>query len=394
MRSINQFKVLYTIRDQQPISRAEIAKQIGLSPAAVSGITAELIEKKLLLEKQPGVSVGGRRPVLLTLNPDGAYTIGVFLSVRRINVVIINLQADILAEHSVYFSEEDTSPETVADQIMQAVHHCMWKTELTRAQISGIGVAIPGLVNEPDSVIKFALNYKWKNIHLKEILDQKLEIPTYIENSVKCIALAEQWFGEGKNTDDFIVVNLAQGIAIAIFINGQLYKGRSGVAGEFGHTIIDPNGPLCRCGKRGCFEAHTGNFVILQRAKELAQEGAWTTATPLEDLTIEEVIERVKSGEEALVKLYQEVGRAMGIGMVNLIEIFNPSKIILTGKGTLAGAALIKPMQETIPHYLTGNLDNLPEIVIQKWQYTDTARGAGVMVLQRIYQFTQERNSA
>lgn len=391
MRSLNQFKVLYTIRDRQPISRSDIAKETGLSPAAISGITTELIKKRLLLEKQTGKSIGGRRPVLLTLNPDGAYTLGVFVSVRRITVVIINLQADILAEHSMYHEEKDTSPDAVAEQIVQAVHHCMWKTELTKSQISGLGVAIPGLVTEPDSMIKFALNFRWRNVHFKEILYRKLAIPTYIENSVRCLSLAEQWFGEGKNVDNFIVISLAQGVAISIIINGQLYTGRSGTAGEFGHTIIDPSGPVCRCGKRGCLETFSGNFAILKKAKVLMQEGQWTTDTPIEDLMIEEVIERAKAGETVLIDLFHEAGRVLGIGIANLIEIFNPEKIILSGKGTLAEEMLVDPMQQTLAQYLTENVDSLADIVVQKWQHTDTARGAGVMVLQEIYQFTQER---
>jgi len=394
MRSINRFKVLYTTRDRQPISRSDIAKETGLSPAAVSGITNELIEKKLLLEKETGKSGGGRRPVLLTLNPDGAYTIGVFVSVRRITVVIINLQADILAEHSMVHEEKDTSPEAVADQIVQAVHHCMWKTDLTKMQISGIGVAIPGLVTHSGSTIKFALNYSWRNVHFKEILFRKLAIPTYIANSVRCLSLEEQWFGAGKSVDNLIVISLAQGVAIGIIINGQLYTGRSGTAGEFGHTIIDPSGPLCRCGKRGCLETFSGNFAILEKAKKLLREGRWTTDTVIEDLMIEEVIEQAKSGETALIDLYLEAGRTLGISIANLVEIFNPDKIILSGKGTLAEELLVVPMRQSIAEFLTENQDSLPEIVIQKWQHTDTAKGAGVMVLQEIYQFTKENLQA
>jgi len=390
MRSINRFKVFYTIRDKQPISRTEIAKDTGLSPAAISGITNELIEQKLLLEKETGKSEGGRRPVLLALNPDGAYTIGVFISVRRITVVIINLLANIVSEHSMVHDEKDTSPEAVTDQIVQAVHHCMWKTNLTKSQISGIGVAIPGLVRQPDSMIKFALNYSWRNVHLKEMLTHKLSIPTYIENSVRCISLAEQRFGEGKNVDNFLVISLAQGIAIGIIINGQPYTGHSGLAGEFGHTIIDPSGPQCRCGKKGCFETYCGNHAILEKAKVLAREKQWEPSGALEDLTIEEVMEKARAGEEALIELYREAGRGLGLGIANLIEIFNPEKIIISGKGALAGELLIEPMRQTIPHFLTANSDSLVNIVVRKWQYSDTARGAGVMVLQEIYQLDQK----
>ncbi len=391
MRSINQYKVLYIIRDCQPISRPDIAKRTGLSRGAVSTITGHLLDKNLLLEKEIGVSIGGRRPALLALNPEGAYTIGVFLSEQRINVVIINLQADILAEHSMFFEEKDTSPEVVAEKITQAVHLCISNTQLTLEQISGIGLAVPGLIASPDSLVKFVLNYQWKNIHFKEILNKKLSIPIYIENSVKCVSLAEQWFGEGKDVDNFIVVNLAQGIAIGIVINGQLYTGTSGMAGEFGHTTIDSSGPLCRCGKTGCFEAFTGNHAILNRARELALEGQWKTDMDLNELTIEDIVRSAHDGEETLIALYQAAGRALGIGVANLMQIFNPSKIIITGRGTIAGNLLFDSMHETIPQFLPGNGDNRAEIVVPTWKHTDAARGAGVKVLQEIYQVTQDR---
>ncbi len=390
MQSINRFKVFYTIRDMQPISRSDIAKETGLSPASVSGLTNKLIEEGLLLEKEQGESVGGRRPVLLTLNPDGAYSIGVFVSVRKITVVIVNLQADIVAEHMMNYEEKDTTPEGVAEQIVQAVHHCMWKTELTKSRISGIGLAIPGLVTYPDRVIKYALNYSWHNVDLREILMRKLALPTYIENSVRCISLAEQRFGAGKNVDNFIVVSLAQGVAIGIIINGQSYIGHSGSAGEFGHTTIDPSGPLCRCGKRGCFETYCGNHAILEKAKRLGREKLWVPSVALDELTVEDVMGKARAGEPALVELYREAGRGLGIGIANLIEIFNPETIILSGKGALAGDLLIQPMRETIPQYLTANSDSMVDVIVRQWQHSDAARGAGVMVLQEVYQLSQE----
>ena len=183
MRAINRHKVLYTIRNRGLISRADISRSTGLSPASITSITAELIKEGLLLEKQSGNSPVGRRPILLAINPEGAFTIGVFLSVQRISVVIINLQADVLAKFSMPFEEEDTSPESIADIIMQAVQQCMWSAKLSKNEISGVGVAVPGFVDSFTGLIRFLPNYQWRNINFKEILFQKLQIPIYIDNS-------------------------------------------------------------------------------------------------------------------------------------------------------------------------------------------------------------------
>lgn len=386
MRAINRYRVLYTIRNRNLISRADISRTTGLSPASVTNITAQLIEEGLLLEKEPGDSMGGRRPILLALNPDGAFTLGVYLSAQHISAVIINLQADILAKFSMPFEEKDTSPASIAETIVQAVHQCMWSSELSKNAISGVGVAVPGSVDSFTGLIRFLPNYQWEDVNLKEILYQKLQIPTYIDNNANSLTLTEQWFGRGQDVDNLIVVNLAQGVGIGIVVNGQLYMGHSGIAGEFGHTTIDPAGPVCRCGKRGCLEAYVGNYAILKNAIALARKGAWKCDN-LEHLTIEGVVTRAFAGESALIDLYANTGRILGIGIANLIEIFNPEKIIISGKGTNAGKLIFDTMYKTLPEQLSGNVEERAEVIVQEWKDTDTARGAGVLVLREIYKF-------
>ena len=390
MRAINRYRVLDTIRNQGLISRADISRHTGLSPASATNITAQLIEEGLLLEKQTGDSIGGRRPILLALNPEGAFTLGVSLTAQHITAVIINLQADILAKRSMPFNKMDATPENAADAMVKTIHQCMWSTGLSKNAISGVGVAVPGFVDSLSGLIRYLPNYQWKNVNFKEVLFQKLRIPTYIENSANSLTLTEQWFGNGQGVDNFVVINLAHGVGIGIVINGQLYMGHSGGAGEFGHTTIDPNGPVCRCGKRGCLEAFVGNYAILEKARKLAQEGAWETDNP-DSLTIEEVIKRAYSGEKVLTDLFSEAGHMLGIGIANLIEIFNPAKIIISGKGTNAGELIFEKMYKSIPEHVTGNFDEKTEVIVQEWKNTDTARGAGVLVLSEIYKFPSDQ---
>ncbi|MCP4757089.1 MAG: ROK family protein, partial [Proteobacteria bacterium] len=245
-------------------------------------------------------------------------------------------------------------------------------------------IAIPGLVDSQTGTIRFLPNYHWENVNLRDVVQDKIEIPTYIENSANTSTLAEQWFGEGMGIDDFIVVNLEHGVGMGIVINGRLFRGKNGLAGEFGHTTLDPTGPRCRCGKKGCLEAIVGNNAILLEAEAAADRGDWTPGNR-DRITIEEVVQIARKGEACLENIYAKAGKILGIGLSNLIEIFNPERIIITGKGVEAGNLLFDSLYETIPSFVSGKLNTKTDIVVRNWNRTDNARGAGTLVLQEIY---------
>ena len=390
MRAINRFKILHTIRDHKLISRVDITKTTGLSQATVTGITASLIGEGLLLEKRPGESEGGRPPILISLNPDARYAVGVYLSISQINVVIIDLEATIRASYEIPLEKQNYAPEAIADKIVQAVQECMWQANFSRSEISGIGIGLPGLVDSHTGLIRFLPNYLWEKVYLRDIVQKKIDHPTYIENSANALALAEQWFGEGRGIDNFIVVTLEYGVGMGIMIHGQLYRGHKGTAGEFGHTTVDPDGPLCRCGKKGCVEAIVGNNAILREAEAAAQKGEWKPDNP-DDITIDEVISAARQGAPCLRNIFARAGRVLAIGLSNLILIFNPAKIIISGRGVKAGDLLFDSMYNTIPQYTSSRTNGDAEIVIKSWNQNAYARGSGTVVLQEIFKSPANR---
>jgi len=390
MRAINRFKILHTIRAHKLISRVDITKATGLSQATVTGITASLIDEGLLLEKRPGESEGGRPPILIALNPDGAYAVGVYLSISQINVVIIDLEATILASYEMPLRKQSYAPEAIADKVVQAVQECMWQANFSRNQISGIGIALPGLVDSHTGLIRFLPNYQWEKVNLRDMVQKKVGHPTYIENSANSLTLAEQWFGEGRGIDNFIVVTLEYGVGMGIIINGKLYRGHQGTAGEFGHTTVDPDGPLCRCGKKGCIEAFVGNNAILREAEAAAQKDEWKPNNPA-DVTIEEVVSAAREGAPCLRNIFAQAGRVLAIGLSNLIRIFNPAKIIISGRGVKAGDLLFDSMYKTIPQYISSRTNGDTEIVIKSWNQNAYARGSGTVVLQEIFKSPANR---
>ena len=390
IRAINRFNILNAIRSSGCLSRTDIARYSGLSQASVTGITAELIEAGLLIETAIGASEGGRRPVLLALNPDGASALGVYLSISQISVVIIDFEATILATHLMPLEHAYYSPEALAAKTVQAIQACMWEANFSKDRIAGVGIAVPGLVDSQTGQVRFLPNYQWSGVNLRDIVQAKIDHPTYIENSANTLTISEQWFGEGRGLDNFAVITLEHGVGMGLVINGQLFRGDKGIAGEVGHLTIDPLGPECRCGRRGCLEALVGNYAILREARQAAQQGLWSPQDP-DHVTIEEVLAAAQSGEPALRRIYAEAGRVLGTAVGNLIKLLNPSKIFIAGRGTAAGAMLFDSMFTVIPDTISDKLNASPEVIVKPWNQTNYARGAGALVLQEIYKHPVSR---
>jgi predicted NBD/HSP70 family sugar kinase len=389
MRAINRFAIIHAIRDAGTISRVDLARRTGLSQATVTGITAELLGEGMLLEQQSGRSAGGRRPVPLALNPQGAYTVGVHLSVDQICVVLMDLQAGILKTHTKKLEPDNYPAERVVEDLIESVQTCLWQADFTKKQISGIGVAIPGLIDSRTGFIHYVPNYQWNNIGLADRLRERMGVPVYVENSANTLAIFEQWFGIGRGTDNFLLITTEHGIGAGLVLDGKIYRGSNGIAGEFGHTVVDDQGPLCRCGQTGCLEAICGNNAILREAAEAIKRGELQLEGGI--LTIEAVLAEAKGGNAALRAIYARVGRTLGVGIGNMGKLFDPEKIIITGKGVLAGELLFGPMRETLPPGIDFTRDARSRVFIQEWQPTLYARGAGALVLQEVYQSPANR---
>ncbi|MEJ2039130.1 MAG: ROK family transcriptional regulator [Desulfosarcinaceae bacterium] len=385
MRAINRSKILETIRTVGMISRIDIARTTGLSQALMTGLTADLIKEGLILEKKSGKYEGGRRPMLLALNPEGAFVVGVNLSICKLSVVIVNFEGTVVASSAQPLEPIHHSVSEIADRVAGAVQACIWEANFAKEQISGVGIGIPGLVDPDSGDIRFLPNYGWENVNLKNLVQDKLNHPCYIDNSSNTLALAEQWFGEGRGVDNFLVVTIENGVGLGAVINGSIYRGQEGIAGEFGHMMINPDGPECRCGKKGCVEAYAGNIAIMRDARLAAREGQWDCQDP-DHFTYEDMVSAARNGVVALRRLFSRAGRMLGTGLSHLITLFNPGKIIITGKGVRAGDLIFDTMFSTLEQYHSTKFGQCTtQVIVQQWTEQDWARGAGALVLQELY---------
>jgi predicted NBD/HSP70 family sugar kinase len=375
IRDLNRSIVLNVIKEQWPISRAEIARKSGLSPASITKICGELLEEGWILETEPGESSGGRRPILMEINPSGGYVIGLKVTETGVIGVLTDLTAGVLQKRSDPI--EGTSPDQVAEALAKQVESLLAAERIPRDDLLGVGVGLAGVVDALQGLSRIHPFLGWKDVPVKDLLQTRLDVPVYIDNDVNTLSYAEQLFGRGQGVDHFIVVTIGRGVGLGLVLNGQVYKGAQGGAGEFGHTIIEADGLLCDCGKKGCLEAYVGEKGLIRAAGEAPDIGNISSIEELIDLGLE--------GHGSVRAIFERAGEMLGRGISNLITLFNPSMVLISGEGVRAGEMLFKPMRESVKKNTMPVLWSGTKIVIDPWGDDAWAIGAACLVLGEVF---------
>jgi len=383
IRAINRSTILNLIKIGGAVSRTGIVRLAGLSPATVSEITANLIAEGLIYEKAAGGSTGGRPPILLALNRDAAFVVGLKLAERQISAALTDIEATILHTLTVP-AAENTSVERAVVAMAQGVEQVIAQSSVARDRVTGVGVGLAGIIDAERGVCRYSPILGWRDVPLGQLLKERIGIPVHIDNDVNTLTMAEKWFGAGQGIDDFLVVTVGRGVGLGIVVNGQFYRGTRGGGGEFGHTVMDPDGPLCNCGKRGCLEAYVADPALLGQAREAAAQGELGDVTP-DELNVERVVELAQAGDETLREILAQAGRVLGRGVANLVNVFSPARIIISGEGVRTGDWLFEPMREAVAQHAFDDLAKDTEIVVQEWGDEAWAWGAASLVLQGIF---------
>lgn len=385
IKTLNQYQILNTIRIAGAISRTEIAEIIGHSRATVTNITARMIANGLIYEKEvEGSNARGRNRIMLAINPDAAYVVGVKVAAFRIGCVVTDILANVKSSIVMPVRTSKRPVKFVADLIEEAIRHCITEAGLSLKQIAGIGIGIPGLVDSREGISYWSPLYQRGATTLKALIQDWFQIDTYVDNDTNTVSLSQLWSGEGKGINNFIVVTIEDGFGMGVVIDGELYRGTNGFAGEIGHFVVVPDGDLCRCGKKGCYEAYVSNFGILNAARNLAKEGAWDCDS-LESLTYEEVLTQAQAGNQVLREVFAIAGKYLGHALAGMMQIFNPAKIIITGNGIRSGEMLFASMHEVIEKHTAPEIVARTEITALQWQDIDWSLGAACLVLQELY---------
>jgi len=391
IKEINRSLVLNLIKSQGPISRKDLASLSNLSPATVSGITADFIASDLVHEMGEGESTGGRRPILLRLNHQAGFVVGVKLMERTIISALTDLDAQVLYHRvtelpvAQLLPDGPVDPEVVLPVLIQAIEHTIVESAVVRNRVLGIGIGLAGLIDNQRKTCLYSPFFGWRNVEVAEPLITHFNLPVYLENDVNTLTIAEKWFGYGHDIDHFLVITVGRGIGVGIVVNGQFYRGAIVGAGEFGHITLASDGPLCACGKRGCLEALASDPAVVRQAKAAIALEERTTLAKAAPLTIEAIVAAAEKGDKLARKLLADSGHWLGIGVATLINILNPQLVIVGGEGVLAGEWRFDPMRQAIKaHTFNGLADDL-DIIIEPSGDEAWARGAACVVLGELF---------
>jgi predicted NBD/HSP70 family sugar kinase len=378
IRAINRSIILTVIKNHGSIGRAEVARITGLSPATITGSTGDLIDEGLIFEKQPGDSSGGRPPILLALNPRGGYVVGVKLMEDHAAGALTDLEATVLVKGSAELACR--TPECAVETLVGLVQSLLNEADLPPDRLMGVGIGLAGIVDSQSGLLRKSPFFGWKDLPLRDLLQERLHTPVVIDNDVNTLTLAERLYGSGQGVGHFLALTVGRGIGLGIVINGQVYRGVGGGAGEFGHTVIDPDGPVCDCGKRGCLEAYVGDPGLMRQAAEARQRGELPETADTDGL-----LALAQAGQPAARAIFAQAGKRLGLAVANLINLLNPQRVLISGEGVRYGNWMFEPMRAAIRSYALPTLLQDADIRIDPWGDDVWARGAASLVLRQLF---------
>ncbi|GGJ84408.1 transcriptional regulator [Streptomyces camponoticapitis] len=335
----NLERVVRAVRMAGSLTQAEIARSTGLSAATVSNIVRELREGGTV-EVTP-TSAGGRRARSVSLSGDAGIVIGVDFGHTHLRVAVGNLAHQVLAEESEPL-DVDASSAHGFGRAEELVERLIEATGIGRQKVIGVGLGVPGPIDVVSGTLgSTSILPGWTGINPSKELAGRLGVPVYVDNDANLGALGELVWGSGRGVKDLAYIKVASGVGAGLVIEGQIYRGPGGTAGEIGHITLDESGPVCRCGNRGCLETFTAARYVLPLLR--SSHGR--------DLTMERVVQLAREGDPGCRRVIADVGRHIGSGVANLCNLLNPSRVVLGGDLAEAGELVLAPIRESVSRY-------------------------------------------
>lgn len=335
----NLERVVRAVRLAGSLTQAEIARSTGLSAATVSNIVRELRDSGTV--QVTPTSSGGRRARAVTLSGDAGIVVGVDFGHSHLRVAVGNLAHQVLAEQSEPF-DVDTSASEGFDRAEQLVTRLIESTDVGTDKVIGVGLGVPGPIDvETGTLGSTAILPGWGGLNPRQELAERLGMPVQVDNDANLGALGELVWGSGRGVKDLAYIKVASGVGAGLVMDGRIYRGPGGTAGEIGHITLDESGPVCRCGNRGCLETFTAARYVLELLR--GSHGP--------DLTLARMVQLAREGDPGCRRVIGDVGRHVGMGVASLANLLNPSRVVLGGDLAEAGELVLGPIRESVARY-------------------------------------------
>lgn len=377
--------VLRLIWREHKISRAEISRQLDLARSTVTEIVRELLSTGLIAEVGSGKSNGGRKPVMLQFQDDAKVILGIDIGATHISVAMTNLRGKLLKWKEKEFPVRDDSEGTfkVIDELC---NECLKDFNKSgNDKLLSIGVSVPSPVDprRPEYLSETIIP-AWHGKSGLERLREKYKVPVYLDNDANLGALAEHWWGQGKNSNDLVYIKISNGIGAGYIFNGRLYRGAEGIAGEMSHMPIDPNGRLCGCGLRGCLATVISAWALIERVKTLSvlypdSELLKTT------ITIKNIENAALNRDPLALQVIAEAVNYLTSAITSLVNLLNPNLIVLGGSLSRLGGLIINPIQEKINSCTLISSVNTTRLVTSSLGPEGIAIGAATLAIEQAF---------
>ena len=351
VKNINRHAIIDLIRfTPGGISRVELARQIGLTRAAITAIINDLQEDGIVREVS-GQQAGGRKPIDLEINPEVGFVVGVDMGATHVTLILADFSARVIQEMHMPL-DINLGPQVCLSQVDSYLLELAKSAGMSLNKIRAVGVGVPGpIVAEAGMVSGPPIMPGWDGFPIRDTLQERWNCPVTLNNDAELGALGEWAYGAGRGERDLAYIKVGIGIGAGLLLDGHIYRGITGSAGEIGHITIEEKGPECQCGNRGCLEALAGGRAIAHRAIEAVHKGQRTLLTekmPVEAITPQDVITAARRGDLLSQQIVAEAGAHLGTAIASLVNLFNPSMVVIGGGVAQIGDLLLEPIRKTV----------------------------------------------
>lgn len=377
-------QIFERVRAMGQISRIDLAKDLGVSPGSVTTLTSELIAAGLVaeVEAQSAGPARGRPPVALQIVPEAGYVVGMKIADFTHSAVLVNFAGEVILTIDRPNEHPQMTPEFLISEARALFETLLDDANVDRSKIRGVGVGLAGLVEHDSGRVPWSPNITEADVPLRNLMSVELGVPVHLDNDTNLLTLAELWFGAGRDKPSFVVLSIEYGVGMGLVLDNRLFRGGQGLGLELGHTKVQLDGALCRCGARGCLEAYLADYALVREARvalDMTNDQSATIGSMLETL-----YDQAKAGNERARTIFNRAGRYLSVALSNVAQLFDPEMIILSGERMRYDYLYADEVMAEMESLSLDRRRPSPPVEIHVWGGYVWARGGAALALDAV----------